>query len=253
MNQEIKEILQEIYIDHNLRETDLDYSIADKYIGDLNRLSQLNNCCFFIVDLYQFRYLFTSDNFKNIFGYIPTKDSLDNKFLDSRIHPEDFLQYKQIQLKVGEFLFQLPKEERINYKHIFELRVLNIQEQYVRISWERQSLETDKWGNLWLMLGIINILPNQNTTSTLKSVFINLKTGERFPFNVQENSHLGLTIREKEVLRLIQQGFLSKEIADKLSISINTVNIHRQNILHKMGVDNSLEAVNYARTLGLLE
>lgn len=257
MNHEIKEILQDIYVDHNLKEKDLDYTIADKYIADLNRLSQLNNCCFFIVDLHKFRYLFTSDNFRNIFGYVPTKDDLDNlsdnTFLDSKIHPDDFIQFKRIQLKVGSFLLQQPKEERVNYKHIFELRILNIQKEYVRVSWERQALETDKSGNLWLILGIINILPDQSNIAGLKSVFINLKTGERTPFNFHEKPLFELTSREKEILELIKEGFLSKEIADKLSISINTVNIHRQNILHKMNVDNSLEAVNYARIFGLLE
>lgn len=256
MNQEIKEILEAIYIDHNLEETNLDYAIADKYIADLNRLSQLNNCCFFIVDLHKFKYLFTSDNFRNIFGYVPIKDDLnhlsDNTFLDSKIHPDDFIRFKEIQLKVGDFLLQLPKEERVNYKHIFELRILNIQKEYVRVSWERQAIETDKLGNLWLILGIINILPDQNSSS-FKSIFINLKTGERTLFNLHEEPLFELTLREKEILELIQQGFLSKEIADKLLISINTVNIHRQNILRKMNVDNSLEAVNYARTLGLLE
>lgn len=256
MNQEIREILQEIYIDHNLKETDLDYTVADQYIADLNRLSQLNNCCFFIVDLHTFRYLFTSDNFKNILGYVPAKDDLgkiDNKFLDSKIHPEDFLQFKKIQQRVGCFLFQLPKEERVNYKHVFELRVQNIQGQYVRVSWERRALETDKSGKLWLMLGIINVLADQSNTSGFKSIFINLKTGERIPFNLLEESPFELTRREKEILTLIKQGLLSKEIAEKLLISINTVNIHRQNILHKMNVNNSLEAVNYGRILGILE
>lgn len=258
MNEELKEILQEIYIDHTLEEADLDYTIAEKYTSDLNRLSQLNNCCFFIVDLHKFRYLFTSDNFKNIFGYVPAKDHVNNEsdslFLDSRIHPEDFLQFKETQLKVGEFILKLPKDERLNYKHIFELRVQNIQGHYVRISWERQPLETDRWGNLWLMLGIINVLPDQSSASGMKSVFINLKTGERINFNpLPYELTFELTSREKEVLRLIQQGFLSKEIAIKLAISVNTVNIHRQNILQKMNVDNSLEAVNLARKSGLLE
>ncbi|TFD92820.1 hypothetical protein E2605_18450 [Dysgonomonas capnocytophagoides] len=257
MNKEIKRILQEIYIGHDLNEKNLDYSVAEEYIKDLNRLSQLNNCCFFIVDLYTFKYLFTSDNFKNIFGYIPIKDDFENtsdgKFLDSRIHPDDFFQFKKIQYKVGEFLLQKSKDERLNYKHVFELRVQNIQKQYIRISWERQPLATDKLGNLWLMLGIITVLPNQNDTSSLKSVFFNLKTGEHISFNFHEEPLFELTSREKEILGLIQQGFLSKEIADKLSISINTVNIHRQNILHKMNVDNSLEAINHARTHGILE
>ena len=49
-------------------------------------------------------------------------------------------------------------------------------------------------------------------------------------------SGFGLTGREMEILRLIQRGFLSKEIADKLCISIHTVHIHRQNLLRKLGV-----------------
>lgn len=51
----------------------------------------------------------------------------------------------------------------------------------------------------------------------------------------------------------MKQGLLSKEIADRLSISINTVNIHRQNILQKMQVNNSLEAVGKGRKSGILK
>ncbi len=46
---------------------------------------------------------------------------------------------------------------------------------------------------------------------------------------------------------------LSKEIAAELHISVNTVNTHRQRILEKLGVGNSIEAVRYAHMLGLLE
>lgn len=61
-----------------------------------------------------------------------------------------------------------------------------------------------------------------------------------------------LSQREREVLRLIDQGKLSKEIADQLSISINTVNRHRQNILEKLNVDHAIEACKVARAMGLL-
>lgn len=257
MNQEVKEILKEIYAEHNLLEKDLDYSVAEQYKKDLNRLSLLNNCCFFIVDLHKLEYLFTSHNFKSFFGYIPSKDDsknrLDEHFLDSKIHPDDFIQYKKIQLKVGEFILNQPKEEQINYKHILELRVQNIQGQYIRVLWERQPLETDKAGNLWLMLGAIIILADQSNKTELKNFFVNLKTGERIDLNYSNDIPFELTLREKEVLQLICQGFLSKEIAHKLSISVNTANIHRQNILHKMKANNSIEAINYAKHLGLLD
>ena len=43
-----------------------------------------------------------------------------------------------------------------------------------------------------------------------------------------------------------------KEIADKLCISIHTVNIHRQNLLRKLGVQNSIEAIRLGQESGLL-
>lgn len=60
-----------------------------------------------------------------------------------------------------------------------------------------------------------------------------------------------LTDREKEILEMIRQGYLSKEISEKLSISFNTVNTHRQNILKKLNANNSFEAISYAKRLGL--
>ena len=45
-----------------------------------------------------------------------------------------------------------------------------------------------------------------------------------------------LTAREIEVLVLVVKGFINKEIADTLSISVNTVITHRRNITHKIGI-----------------
>ena len=46
---------------------------------------------------------------------------------------------------------------------------------------------------------------------------------------------------------------LSKKISNKLSVSIHTVNKHRQNIMQKMNANNIIEAMEYARKLGLLD
>lgn len=50
----------------------------------------------------------------------------------------------------------------------------------------------------------------------------------------------------------MKQGLLSKEIANSLNVSINTINTHRQNTLFKLKANNSIEAVNIAQRLGLL-
>lgn len=64
---------------------------------------------------------------------------------------------------------------------------------------------------------------------------------------------MALTRREVEVLKLVNEGMLSKEISDKLSISVHTVNRHRQNILEKIAADNMYEAISYGHKFGLLE
>ena len=48
-----------------------------------------------------------------------------------------------------------------------------------------------------------------------------------------------LTVREKEIVRHIIDGWKSKEIAESLFISIKTVDKHRSNILGKLGINSS--------------
>jgi DNA-binding NarL/FixJ family response regulator len=48
-----------------------------------------------------------------------------------------------------------------------------------------------------------------------------------------------LTVREKEIVRHIIDGWKSKEIAEALFISIKTVDKHRSNILGKLGINSS--------------
>ncbi|HTE29748.1 MAG TPA: response regulator transcription factor [Chryseolinea sp.] len=55
-----------------------------------------------------------------------------------------------------------------------------------------------------------------------------------------------LTEREIEVLRLIAQEFSNSEIADKLFISVRTVDTHRRNLLDKLHVKNTVGLVKYA-------
>jgi len=62
--------------------------------------------------------------------------------------------------------------------------------------------------------------------------------------SVDEN--YDLSERESEVLVLVAQGSSSKEIADKLNISIHTVNTHRKNITHKTGIKSVAGLAVYA-------
>jgi len=59
-----------------------------------------------------------------------------------------------------------------------------------------------------------------------------------------------LTTREKEIVIHIARGESGKEIADRLSLSVDTVNTHRKNILHKLDLPSSASLVRYALERG---
>ncbi len=55
-----------------------------------------------------------------------------------------------------------------------------------------------------------------------------------------------LTLREKELVRLIVLGYTNKEMADKLLISVKTVENHKTNIMQKLGLDSRHQLIQYA-------
>ena len=62
-----------------------------------------------------------------------------------------------------------------------------------------------------------------------------------------------LTPRESEILSLLAEGLANQAIAERLTISLNTVRNHVQNLLSKLDAHSKLEAVAVAVRLGLLE
>ncbi len=62
-----------------------------------------------------------------------------------------------------------------------------------------------------------------------------------------------LTNREKEILKLIAQGYTNRQIGELLSISVRTVEGHRGNLSEKLGLHSRVELVRYAREHGLIE
>ncbi|GJM42143.1 MAG: DNA-binding response regulator [Ardenticatenaceae bacterium] len=61
-----------------------------------------------------------------------------------------------------------------------------------------------------------------------------------------------LTPREQEVLILIAEGLTNPEIAEKLVISVKTVDRHRENLMRKLNLHNRIELVKYALRHGLI-
>jgi DNA-binding NarL/FixJ family response regulator len=62
-----------------------------------------------------------------------------------------------------------------------------------------------------------------------------------------------LSSREQEVLRMIAEGVPARDIAERLFISVKTVENHRANILHKLELRTTVDLVKYAARIGLID
>ncbi len=67
-----------------------------------------------------------------------------------------------------------------------------------------------------------------------------------------KDSYDKLTGREREVLQLIAEGYLNKEIAEQLQISLKTVGAHRVNLMGKLKIHSVIDLVKYALRKGII-
>ena len=67
-----------------------------------------------------------------------------------------------------------------------------------------------------------------------------------------ETSGNKLTMRQREVLRLIATGCTAKEIAHQLNISVRTAEFHRAAIMHRLGLHSTAQMTRYAIAAGLV-
>jgi two-component system response regulator NreC len=65
-------------------------------------------------------------------------------------------------------------------------------------------------------------------------------------------SGVSLSPREKEILRMLAEGYSNNEIAQKLVISPSTVHTHRSNLMVKLGLNSRHELIQYARERGII-
>lgn len=77
-------------------------------------------------------------------------------------------------------------------------------------------------------------------------------SGLRYIAQQQDDELNKLTGREKQVLQLIAQGKSNKEIANLLDLSVNTVSVHRANLMEKMNIHRTAELVLFAIRKGLV-
>ena len=163
------------------------------------------------------------------------------------IHPDDLEAKHLEELCFYHFVMSLASEVRPDYYLHSHLRMKDVTGQYIKVLHRMFYMAYDTNGCARLALCLYNL----STSDISEHFIINSLTGETLAPETYSCEHL-LSNRECEILKLIEQGYMSKEIASELFISVNTVNRHRQNILMKLQATNSVEACRIAKSLNLL-
>ncbi|MBL8151667.1 MAG: response regulator transcription factor [Blastocatellia bacterium] len=94
----------------------------------------------------------------------------------------------------------------------------------------------------WVPSAISSVLQNQKS---------NVQKAAKDTIEIEPLTE-SLTERQKEILRLLAEGYTNKQVAKKLSLSVKTVDAHRANIMNKLKVNGLPGLIKYAIRIGLV-
>jgi DNA-binding NarL/FixJ family response regulator len=91
-------------------------------------------------------------------------------------------------------------------------------------------------------------------SNDVSSIMLSKYIHKEFPSSKKEyKSDVQLTKRETEIIKMISEELTNADIAEKLGISVRTVDTHRRNLLQKLDVKNTAGLVRFALQNGLLD
>lgn len=250
--------IEEVYATQSIDMETPDNDIIKQHKQFIHFLTMINGGCAVISDLSNRKSYIDINPAAHFLGLsseeigLNTIDSMDEDYIYRRIHPEDLVEKRFLEYKFFRKTFAMSPEERLKYRGRCRLRMMNKEDKYQYIDNLVQIIQNTPNGNVQLIFCLYSLSADQRPEQGIYPTITQMESGEVELFSFSEEHQNILSQREKEILRLIQKGMPSKEIATTLYISINTVNRHRQNILEKLSVSNSIEACRAAEEMKLL-
>lgn len=243
------------FSDYKCNVDETDYARFEVNKNLLIKIAEVENSSLAVFDLNRKQYILADSKFDRKTGYRLNHDfQVNPDYFYELMHPEDFPFVLDTIIKTVKFLNSIPPAEKTEYKLIIDFRLSGTKGTYLRFVQQVVVLELDRNGEMWLILKLVDLASENSSKEPSQRKLLNMKTGKLTLFNdeVEYPSYTVLSKRETEVLGLISQGLNSKSIAERLFISVNTVNNHRQKIIAKTNSWNSSHALTYAKRLGII-
>ncbi|TAJ10135.1 LuxR family transcriptional regulator [Marinilabiliaceae bacterium JC017] len=233
----------------------MDLSKCDKisqdinaYLSTLQAVSKLIGLGFYVIDYHSRKFIYVSDDPLFLCGY--TKEEVKEmgySFYFKVVPKEDLRMLNEMNAAGFSFFYELNIEER-NKVHIsYDFNICHKNGSIILINHKLTPLALTEDGNIRLALCLFS-LSSARKSGNVHITIDNDPTKYRYNFKRKQFEKIvykGLTQQEKRVLALTAQGKKTKDIAELLFITDETVKFHKSNIIKKLKVKNSAEAVYF--------
>lgn len=244
--------------DFFVKENAIDYIPDEAYesihsiIEDIDAFSRTTYKSVYVIDYYRQNFLFVSDNPLFLCGMTPEEvQTMGYNFYINNVVPEDLDLLLEINIAGFQFQQDIPMNELQEYTISYDFFINNkITQKKWLINHQITPLRLTESGKIWLALCAASI---SSADGSGNIIIRKNKTKERWLYNRvskkwNEVPFPELKEVELDVLKLSAMGFTMHEIADEVQRSFDTVKVYRKSLLEKLGVENIVEAINFAKT-----
>jgi DNA-binding CsgD family transcriptional regulator len=185
-----------------------------------------------------------SDGSNTVLGVPPEKVTLD--YLLSIIHPADMPYFLNNEAFVVRFFAELPVEKIMKYKVRYDYRVRRPDGAYIRLLQQTVTIETDEKGAILRTFIVYTDITSIKKDGTPVLSLIGLEGEPSFvDVDVEQiyKPSSFLSNREREIIHLLIDGYVSKEIATQLNLSKLTIDSYKKKLLQKTETKTSAELI----------
>jgi DNA-binding CsgD family transcriptional regulator len=207
-------------------------------------------CAMYMLNLQQEEFIYISSEISALLGYAPedfTNYSYQ-KYLEL-FHIDDIAGFKgPVYENFVCYIKSQKKHEIRQLKFSVNYRVKNKNGEYIKILDQFMVVKTDKTKNPVIILGVLSDISSHKNDNNMVLTIHNPSSETKKEVN-KSVKHIftkkpSFTLRQKEIIELIGNGYSSKEIAQQLELSLHTVHAHRRKLLYKFNCKNTSELLN---------
>ena len=223
----------------------------DSLITEMEKIMESNDQFFFVGDLIQMKILFTTKGSTKMIGVEP--ENITPYHFFEATHPDDIERHSLGRTQ----LFKMAQELFIAQKGAALLstnfRILCADEKYRCLLFQCYLFYSEKPTKT---VYVIQVHTNLDWCKKIKKENHYYAGNDLSLFKYPDEKFLQtgsvFTKREFEIIKLIQLGFSTEQLAEKLFVSTNTVNVHRGNILKKTGKSRFSKLIYDLHAQGML-